>query len=60
MPWCREKKKDKYRVYYLIYEQLNVVYMVAMSEKRDQQAVINTIFLLLDQYKEQIQNMLKT
>ncbi|OGI66198.1 hypothetical protein A2642_03420 [Candidatus Nomurabacteria bacterium RIFCSPHIGHO2_01_FULL_39_10] len=58
--WCREKKKDKYRLYYLIYDDLKAVYVIALSEKKDQQAVINTIFLLLDQYKEQIQCLLKT
>ena len=44
--WFREKRIGKYRIYYLIYEDLNSVFMVAISEKKDQQKVINTIKLL--------------
>ena len=43
VPWFREKKKDKFRMYYLIYEEYKSVYLVALSAKKDQQAVINTI-----------------
>lgn len=57
--WLREKKRDKFRVYYLIYEESKSVYMVAISEKKDQQKVINGIFLLLDQFKDEIEGMLK-
>ena len=59
VPWFREKKKDKYRIYYIIYDDLNTVYMVGISAKKDQQRVINTIWLLLDQFKEEIQNLTK-
>ncbi|HZX20540.1 MAG TPA: hypothetical protein VFF13_06010 [archaeon] len=57
--WFREKKHKKQRVYYLIYEQLKAVYVVNMSEKKDQQAIINSIKLLLDLYKEEIENIAK-
>ncbi len=33
--------------------------MVAISEKKDQQRVINTIFLLTDNYKDEIKNLIK-
>ena len=59
VPWFREKKKDKWRLYYLIYEELKIVYVVGMSEKKDQQAVINTIWLLLDQFQEEIRTLLR-
>lgn len=55
--WFREKRMDKYRVYYLIYEDLNSVFMVAISEKKDQQKVINTIRLLFDFFKEEIEKL---
>src|SRR3989344_7986482 len=48
VPWFREKKLGTFRIYYLIYEDLHAVYIVNMSEKKDQQRVIDTIFLLLD------------
>ncbi len=57
--WFREKKRGKYRVYYLIYEDLKSVYMVGLSDKKDQQAVINTIWLLIDNFKEEIKNLIK-
>lgn len=59
VPWFREKKKDKYRIYYLIYDDLHAVYLVAISEKKDQQRVINTIWLLLDHFQEEIRNLAK-
>ena len=52
--WFREKRYDKYRIYYLIYEDLDSVFMVAISEKKDQQKVINTIWLLLDFFREEL------
>ncbi len=55
VPWFREKKKDKYRIYYLIYEELKKVYLVNISEKKDQQKVINAIWFLLENYKEEIE-----
>ncbi len=59
VPWCREKKHDKFRVYYLIYDDLKSVLMVAISSKKDQQKAINTIFLMLDIYKDEILELLK-
>jgi len=55
--WFREKKYGKYRIYYLIYDNLQSVYMVGISEKKDQQKVINTIKLLLDFFKNEIRNL---
>ena len=57
--WFREKKHDKFRVYYLIYENAKAVYMVAISEKKDQQKVINTIRLLFDFYRKEIESLVK-
>lgn len=59
VPWFREKKHDKFRVYYLIYEQVNVVYLVAISEKKDQQKTINTVFLLLDNFEQEIKELVR-
>lgn len=59
VPWFREKKHGKYRAYYLIYEDLKAVYFVGMSDKKDQQKSINTIFMLLEYFKEEIRNLVK-
>lgn len=58
-PWLREKKIGKFRVYYLIYDDLNAVYMVNISGKKDQQQVIDTVLLLLDIYKSEVRNLVK-
>ena len=57
--WFREARYKKYRVYYLIYEELDAVFMVAISEKKDQQKIINTINLLLEFFREEIKEIIK-
>jgi mRNA-degrading endonuclease RelE of RelBE toxin-antitoxin system len=59
LKWFREKKHENYRVYYLVYEDLQSVFMVAISGKKDQQKVINTIKLLLKLFKEELINTIK-
>ena len=55
--WFREKKYGKYRIYYLIYEDIVAVFMVDISEKKDQQKVINTIKLFLNIYKDELNKL---
>ena len=55
--WFREKKHGKYRIYYLIYEEVHIVYFIAISEKKDQEKVIKTIISLLEQYKNEIKTI---
>lgn len=55
--WFREKKSDNYRMYYLIYEDLKAVYIITLSDKKDQQKTINTIKLFLDEYKKEIEDL---
>lgn len=52
--WFREKRYEKYRFYYLIYDDLDAVFMTAISEKKDQQKVINTIRLLFDFFRDEL------
>ena len=58
--WFREKRFEKYRIYYLIYEDLQSVFIVAISEKKDQQKTINTIKLLTDLFKQELKSLIKT
>ncbi len=55
--WFREKKLGKYRVYYLIYEDLKAVYIITISGKKDQQKAINTIRHFLDKYRGEIEDL---
>ena len=50
----REKKVKNYRFYYLIYDEYVVVFVIAVSDKKNQQEVIDAIKHLLPYYKEQI------
>lgn len=54
----REKKTKNYRFYYLIYEEYVVVFIIAISSKKDQQATIDKIKKLIPYYKEEIRKRL--
>ena len=57
--WFREARIENYRVYYLIYEDLNAVYMVAISGKKDQQKTINTIRIFLEFFRGEVEKLTK-
>ena len=57
--WFREKRVGVYRIYYLIYEDLQSVFMIAISGKKDQQKVIDTIKLITTFLREEIENLIK-
>ena len=50
----REKKVKNYRVYYLVYEEYIVVFIITISTKKDQQDAINMIKGLIPFYREEI------
>jgi mRNA-degrading endonuclease RelE of RelBE toxin-antitoxin system len=50
----REKKVKGYRIYYLIYEDYLVVFIITISGKKDQQEVIDAIKKLIPIFKEEI------
>lgn len=53
-PFFREKKMGKYRLYFLIYEDVNTVLLITISDKKAQQDTIDNIKSQLDYYKELI------
>ena len=53
----REKKINNYRVYYLIYDELLIVFLIGISNKKDQQKVINRIKYLIPYYKNLINKL---
>ena len=55
----REKKLGKFRIYYLIYEEFLILYMITISEKKDQQIAINTVMQFLDIYKKEVEEWAK-
>ncbi|MEK6937318.1 MAG: type II toxin-antitoxin system RelE/ParE family toxin [Nanoarchaeota archaeon] len=55
----REKRvKGGHRFYFLIYDEYVVVFVVAISDKKDQQNVIDTIKTLIPFYREEIKKKL--
>ena len=56
----REKKIKNYRFYYLIYESQIVIFAIAISDKKDQQEVIDTIKSMLPYYREEIKKKLSS
>lgn len=57
--WFRESRFENYRIYYLIYEDLGAIYMVAISGKKDQQKTINTIRLFLEFFREEMERLIR-
>ncbi|MFH0867934.1 MAG: hypothetical protein V1831_01355, partial [Candidatus Woesearchaeota archaeon] len=49
-PFFREKKIEKYRVYFLVYEDVDTVLLITISDKETQQDTINKIKENLDYY----------
>lgn len=58
--WFREKKFGKYRLYFLIYEDLKAVFVVNLSEKKDQQKIINSIILHREEYRLEVIRFLQS
>ena len=56
--WFREKRFENFRVYFLVFEEKKSVYVVNLSSKKDQQRIINSIWLLLDTYKKELEDLL--
>ena len=54
----REKKIKNYRAYYLVYEEYVAVFVITLSNKKDQQKAINTIKSLIPLYREEIKKKL--
>ena len=59
LKFFREKKYKKYRIYFLIYDDLESVFMVGISDKKDQQKIINTIKFLLEFFRMELENLIK-
>lgn len=54
----REKKIRNYRIYFLIYDDFLIVFVIAISDKKDQQRTINTIKTLIPFYREEVKKKL--
>ena len=55
----REMKLNSHRIYYLVYEEFVIVLMVAVSDKKTQQATIDDIKQRLDQYYAFVRDTLR-
>ena len=55
--WFREKKVKNYRIYFLVYEDRVIVFVITISTKKDQQEAIDKIKKLIPYYREQIKQL---
>ncbi|MBI2147840.1 hypothetical protein HYU19_05215 [Candidatus Woesearchaeota archaeon] len=55
----REKRLNGKRVYFLVYQQYSTILLVAISDKKEQQATITKIMTRLEQYHQQVIELLK-
>ena len=55
----REKRIKEKRVYYLVYDDLQAVLVVAISGKKYQQTTINYIIDNFDEYKQYLEKLLR-
>lgn len=55
----REKRLGEKRIYYLVYDDLKAVLVVAISGKKDQQETIDYIIKYINEYKTYLENLLK-
>ncbi len=60
LSFFREKKFDGKRLYFLVYEDLLAILVIATSDKKAQQTTINRILLDISRYQQYIINMLKS
>lgn len=58
-PFLREKRIHEKRIYYIVYEDLKLVLLVATSGKKNQQATINHIKENLEAFKEVAEDISK-
>ena len=58
--FLREKKIKGIRVYFLVYEDLKLVLLIAISSKKDQQATIDHIVKYFDEYGLYLEKQLKS
>ena len=57
-PFFREKKIEKYRVYFLVYEDVDTILLITISDKKTQQDTIDKIKENLDYYYDLIRKNL--
>ena len=53
-PFFREKKMGPYRVYFLVYRDIDTVLLITVSDKKAQQETIDLIKEQLDYYKDMV------
>ena len=56
----REKRLEEKRIYYLVFDDLNAVLIVALSDKKTQQKTVDFIRNNLNEYKELLKRLLKS
>ena len=54
----REKRLKEKRMYYLVFDDLEAVLIIGISDKKTQQATIDEILKLIDDYRDYLKKLL--
>ena len=57
--YLREKRLREKRLYYLVFEDLKAVLIVAISDKKTQQKTINSILSRMNEYRKYLLELLR-
>jgi hypothetical protein len=55
----REKRLREKRIYYLVFEDLKAVLIVAISDKKTQQKIIDSIISRINEYRKYLLELLR-
>ena len=57
--FIREKKFNGKRLLFIVYEEFNVIFLVTITNKKEQQSEINQIKTNLEFYKKEVEEIIK-
>lgn len=59
VPWFREKRRDNFRLYFYIFEDCKGVYLAGVSDKDNQQEVIDILWFFFTTHKDALRKALE-
>jgi len=55
----REKRLEEKRIYYLVFDDLQTVFVIVIGDKKSQQKMIDFIIDNIDEYKSELKERIK-
>ena len=57
--WFREKRRDNFRLYFYIFENLKGVYLAGISDKDNQQEIIDILWYFFNTHRDELRKALQ-